>query len=58
MITHTVQLQDGTVGVVQESTTGPFLSLGDLVAVTLRDENGMPLVVFGRIDFFLDEYEA
>jgi hypothetical protein len=57
MINHTVQLQDGTVGEVRESASGHFLSLGDLVAVSLHDENGMPIVVFGRIAFFLDEEE-
>jgi hypothetical protein len=58
MITHTVQLQDGTVGIVQESASGPFLSLGDLVAIILRDENRMPFLAYGKIDFFLDQEEV
>ena len=56
MTIHTVQLTDGTVGKVIEIAPN-YLSIGDLVAVTLHDQNGMPIAVIGHIDFFLDESE-
>jgi hypothetical protein len=56
MTIHTVQLTDGTVGKVIEIAPN-YLSIGDLVAVYLHDQNGMPFAVIGRIDFFLDESE-
>jgi len=56
MTIHTVQLTNGTIGKVIEIAPN-YLSLGDLVAVTLHDQNGMPIAVIGHIDFFLDESE-
>jgi len=56
IITHTVQLRDGTVGEVVE-TAPHYLNLGQTVTVNLHDENGNPITATGKIDFFLDSDE-
>ena len=51
-----VLLIGGTVGDVYESDVALIdLSIGDMVEVTLRDENGMPITVTGEIDEILED---
>jgi hypothetical protein len=56
IITHIVQLRDGTVGEVVE-TAPHYLNLGQTVTVSLRDENGNPITATGKIECFLDNDE-
>ena len=44
-------LDDGTVGKVDSA------DIGDIVTVTLQDENGMPIEATGKVEEILEEYK-
>ena len=53
MISYAVALKDGTGGTV----TGEVM-VGDIVTVTLHDENGVPVQVVGEVVAVLEEVAA
>ena len=47
----TVLLDDGTLGKVESA------DIGDIVTVTLQDENGGPIEATGKVEEILEDYE-
>lgn len=52
MPTYTVLLADGTVG---QTTMNLDEMIGEIITVSLHDENGLPIEVEGRLEDILEE---